>query len=110
MSKIQLERFVEYGRLFEIYGKLLSEDRQEIMTDYFQFNMTLAEIADERKISRQAVLDSVNKSCEKLSVFENSLQILKRKQDLTNSLQELEILAENHPEIKAKVEKILKEL
>ncbi len=110
MSKNQLESFVEYGRLFEIYGKLLSEERQTIMTNYFQYNMTLAEIADERKISRQAVLDSINKSCEKLKKIETSLQILKQKQNLAKSLQELEVLAKNHPEIIEKVEKILKEL
>ena len=109
MSKIQLESFVQYGRLFEVYGKLLSEDRQKIMTDYFGYNMTLAEIAEEREISRQAVLDAIDKSCEKLKGFENALKVVEKKQKLVYEIEELLSLTKDEKIIK-KVEKILKDL
>lgn len=108
MSKIKLDSFVHYGRLFEVYGKLLSEDRQKIMSDYFDCNMTLVEIADERGVSRQAVLDAIDKSCTKLTEFENALHFLARREKQNQALQEILALTEDE-KIKEKVEQILKE-
>ncbi len=112
MSKIQLQDFVQFGQLFEIYGSLLSDDRQKIMTSYFEFNMTLAEIAQERGISRQAVLDAIQKSCEKLQFFEKNLGVCQKKHDLTQKLSELLPLCESagQNDVKQKVENILKEI
>ena len=73
MAKIELQDFVKYGKLFEVYKNLLSTDRQNTMRDYFEFNMTLAEIAKDKGVSRQAVLDTIEKSCQKLDEFENAL-------------------------------------
>ena len=109
MSKFQLQDFVEYGRLFDLYGDLLSADRQKIMSDYFEFNMTLAEIAQEKNISRQAVLDAIDKSCEKLKEFESVLQISAKRNALRADLTELLSLAESK-ELKEKVEEILRKL
>ncbi len=109
MSKFQLQDFVEYGRLFDLYGDLLSADRQKIMSDYFEFNMTLAEIAQEKNISRQAVLDAIDKSCEKLKEFESVLQIYAKRNALRADLTELLSLAESK-ELKEKVEEILRKL
>lgn len=109
MSKFQLQDFVEYGRLFDLYGDLLSADRQKIMSDYFEFNMTLAEIAQEKNISRQAVLDAIDKSCEKLKEFESVLQIYAKRNALRADLTELLNLAESK-ELKEKVEEILRKL
>lgn len=112
MSKIQLQDFVKYGRLFETYGSLLSEDRQKIMTAYFEYNMTLVEIAEERKVTRQAVLDAIDKSCEKLDKFENALHMNETKQNLVLNLQELKTLADKNSqkEISEKVDNILRKL
>ena len=107
MSKIKLQDFIYFGRLFEIYKNMLNEDRQKIMESYFEYNMTLAEIAEEKKITRQAVLDSIDKSCEKLREFENKLCLLKKKENLTNLLDEL---AEENPLLKEKLENIKKEI
>ena len=109
MSKFQLQDFVEYGRLFDLYGDLLSADRQKIMSDYFEFNMTLAEIAQEKNISRQAVLDAIDKSCDKLKEFESVLQIYDKKNALRTDLSELLSLTESK-ELKEKVEEILRKL
>ena len=103
MAKIELGDFVKFGRLFEIYGKLLSDDRQKIMTDYFVFNMTLVEIAEQRNISRQAVLDAVRKSCEKLTYYENLLGFLKIREKV---FQKLDRLQESYPNLKSKVDDI----
>lgn len=87
MSKIKLKDFVKYGQLFETYGKLLSDDRQNILKSYFEFNYTLAEIAQEKNISRQAVLDAISKGCQKLEEFENKLHFCEFKQTLEGVLE-----------------------
>ncbi len=112
MSKIELNDFIYLGRLFEIYGGLLSEDRQKIMTSYFEFNMTLAEIAVERNISRQAVLDAVDKSCEKLKNLEKSLGFCTKKETIKKELLKVKTWADqkDEMEISEKIENILKEL
>lgn len=109
MSKIELQDFVYIGKLLASYRGMLSEDRQKIMSDYFEFNMTLAEIAQEKNISRQAVLDAIDKSCEKLKTLESNLKIVEKKENLQTQLLEIANLS-NDKEIKEKVEKILKDL
>jgi hypothetical protein len=110
MSKIKLQDFVRYGKLFEVYGRLLSSDRQGVMCLYFEYNMTLAEIAKEKNISRQAVLDAIDKSCQKLEEYESVLQVVQKNQTLERELSEI-IADKNCPEaVKLKVEKILKDM
>lgn len=109
MPKIALQDFVKYGKIFDLYGKLLSEDRQKIMSAYFEFNMTLAEIAKERNISRQAVLDAIDKSCQKLDEYEAALALLEKNERLARSLNEI-LAGECSDETRSKVEKILKDM
>ena len=109
MSKIELQDFVQYGKLFSVYGKLLSDDRQKIMTEYFEYNMTLVEIAEEKQISRQAVLDAIDKSCQKLKEFENTLGFCRKREDTLKALLEIRQLSIDN-DIKEKVEKLLKEI
>ena len=109
MAKIELADFVKYGELHRLYGKLLSLDRQEIMKQYFDYNMTLAEISKERKVSRQAVLDSISKSCQKLDEYESALRMQERTLMLKKELNEIRN-EKSLQKIKQKVEDILGEL
>jgi predicted DNA-binding protein YlxM (UPF0122 family) len=106
MAKINLQDYVKYGKLFDAYEKLLSEDRQKVMSMYFEFNMTLAEIAKEKDISRQAVLDSIEKSCLKLEEYESKLHIVQKEELLETKLKELLAICKTK-EQKQKVEELL---
>ena len=106
MAKIKLSDFIRYGELFEIYGKLLSQDRQSVMKLYFDFNMTLAEISKEKQISRQAVLDSISKSCQKLDEYEKILHLLNKKREFKEKLSNIKN-QKTIKEIKQKVDEIL---
>lgn len=112
MSKIKLQDFIKYGRLFEIYGELLSDDRQKIMTSYFEYNMTLVEIAEERKISRQAVLDAIDKGCEKLNFYEEKLHVLEQKEKLLTDLNKLKEIANKNDQsmLSSKIDEIIRRL
>ncbi len=70
---VEIEKTVYFGNLLELYGKLLSPVQQRIMHDYYENDLTLTEIAENNKISRQAVYDAVVKSQTKLSQFEEKV-------------------------------------
>ena len=109
MAKLKLNDFVRYGKLFEEYSALLSEDRQSIMRLYFDYNMTLAEISAERGISRQAVKDAITKSCEKLDYYENRIKNCQKKEKITKKLEKIKDLNDIN-EIKLKVEELIGEI
>ena len=61
-----MEKNVQIGILCDIYGELLTEKQQDIIDLYYNNNLSLAEIADEVGITRQAVRDSIVKGETKL--------------------------------------------
>ena len=63
-----LSEIVEYALLYDFYGALLKDKNRSIFEDYMFNDMTLSEIAEERKITRQGVRDIVNRS--KISLSE----------------------------------------
>ncbi len=70
-----LDETIKINSLFEIYGRLLTNSQQEIMTDYYQNNLSLAEIAEIRNTSRASVSDTLKKSIAKLNKFEKELKL-----------------------------------
>ena len=75
---MKVEENIILNKLYDAYGKLLSDGQQEIMASYLSFDLTVSEIAENMGVSRQAVKDSVSKAEKKLYAFEESLGLLKR--------------------------------
>lgn len=65
-----MDKNVEFSMLYDIYGKLLTSKQQEIFEEYYLFNLSLREIAENKKISYQAVRDSIKTSENTLRNFE----------------------------------------
>jgi len=61
-----MEKNVKIGMLLDIYGELLTKKQQDILDLYFNNNLSLAEIAEEVNVTRQAVRDSIMKGEKKL--------------------------------------------
>ena len=61
-----MEKNVKIGMLLDIYGELLTEKQQDILDLYYNNNLSLAEIAEEVNVTRQAVRDSIVKGEKKL--------------------------------------------
>ena len=53
----QLEKTERLNQLFELYGVLLTEKQQTYFKAYYQSDYSLAEIAAEFKVSRNAVFE-----------------------------------------------------
>lgn len=82
-----MQKNVQISILCEIYGKLLTEKQYTAIVDYYNNDMSLAEIAENAKISRQAVRDLIKKGEEKLFEYEKVLNIMSKTQENEKTLQ-----------------------
>lgn len=73
-----MERLVRTGLLYDFYGGLLTEKQQRIMELYFLENWSLAEIAANEGVSRQAVHDLLQRSEKTIEEFEAKLGLMER--------------------------------
>jgi RNA polymerase sigma factor (sigma-70 family) len=73
-----LDKNVEICLLLDFYGKLLTDRQREIMTLYYEDNLSLTEVAEELNISKQGVSDSLKRSEKILYETEEKLQLLKQ--------------------------------
>ena len=111
-----MQKNVKISILCEIYGKLLTEKQYQSLYDYYNNDMSLAEIAENTNISRQGVRDLIKKGEEKLFEYEETLNIMKNTQKNEKTLQlVLEQLSEiteisSDKKIKEILNKVQKEL
>ena len=70
-----INKTVEINRLLDIYGRLLTKQQYEIMSDYYYCDLSLSEISDLRKISRTAVSDAIKTATKKLRNYEEKVGI-----------------------------------
>ena len=104
---MNFKKNLQLSNLFEFYGKLLTPHQQNIFTEYYFNNMSLGEIAENFNISRQAVLDSLQKSEKQLNYFENILLISKKYHSLKKLVTELD--EQKNSQIISKLKDVLSE-
>lgn len=86
-----MEDIVRVGLLLDFYGQLLTKKQYRIMESYFIENLSLAEIAEEEGISRQAVHDLLHRSIKVLEQFEEKLLLLSTYWQNKKNLEEIKI-------------------
>ena len=84
-----MEKNVKISMLCEIYGKLLTEKQLEILTDYYNNDLSLSEIAENNQITRQAVRDIIKKGEKKLFEYEEKLLFMKRMLNQEKTIQHI---------------------
>ena len=106
-----MDKNVEFTMLYDIYGKLLTKKQQEIFEEYYLYNLSLREIAENKNISYQAVRDSIKSSELAVTNFEkitHTLSLLERMkkaydlcdcEDLNKNRQKLKELLRNEDDI-----------
>ena len=65
-------------RLLDVYGPLLTDKQREITSHYYDEDLSLAEIAENEGVTRQAVRDVIHRTEEQLAFFEEKLGLLAR--------------------------------
>lgn len=73
----KIEEFTYNNRLLEKYGKLLTDTQLRITEQYYCYNLSLTEIAENENISRTAVSDCVKSAIRKLNEYEEKLNLIK---------------------------------
>ena len=84
------EKIIYYGTLLELYGELLTDKQYSAIDKYYNMDLSISEIAQEDKITRQAVRDNIKKAEEKLEFFESKLKLYKNFKKEDNIVSKLE--------------------
>ena len=89
------------NNLYDYYGALLTDKQQEYFEDYYFNNLTLAEIAENNNISRNAIHKQIKEAESKLEMFEDKLELLKKREKIQKIIKNLD------NEIKEKLEELI---
>lgn len=103
---------IEFMRLWDIYNGLLTATQQEITNLYFNLDLTISEIAEQKGITRQAVSECLNTCKRQLEEYEDKLHVSAHVTDaslqmsfkLTDAGRWAEDFAQLHPEYTADIE------
>ena len=90
LGENMVEKIIYYGTLLELYGELLTDKQYSAIDKYYNMDLSLSEIAQEDKITRQAVRDNIKKAEEKLEFFESKLKLYKNFKKEDNIVSKLE--------------------
>lgn len=104
-----------YLQLFDAYGALLTEHQREVCELYYMYDLSLAEIAEQKGTSRQSVSDTLAKSRAALDDYEAKLHhvAVMREADLeisgmlTRTLRTLEEMKASRPDLSAEIDRII---
>ena len=72
------EEMFHYNELFDIYGNLLNEREKEIFNLFYEEDLSLQEIANERGVSKSAIGNTIKTINKKLDNFETKLGFLNK--------------------------------
>ena len=97
-SLTELDEIVELSYLYDFYGALLKENHRLIFEDYVLNDLSLAEIAREREITRQGVYDIIRRCRIRLRDYEEKLQLVHKFQMTKDKLQEIERIVREETE------------
>ena len=94
-----MEKNVQISILLETYGKLLTNKQFQMLDDYYNKDLSLSEIAENEKTTRQAVRDNLKKGENKLFEYEEKLGIMKKtlmqEKKIASILSEISKIKEN---------------
>ena len=72
-----MQKDVRFLRLWDLYGGLLTDNQREITNLYFNCDLSPAEIAEAKGVSRQSVSDCLHKCKKQLEEAEEKLHFSK---------------------------------
>ncbi len=75
--------------LLDFYGEMLTDTQREMVSAYYNEDLSLAEIAQDRDITRQGVRDAIKRAEQQLFEMEERLGLAKRFHDVQKALTEI---------------------
>jgi len=83
-----MEKRIETGWLLDFYGPLLTGRQRDMLRLYCEEDLSLAEIAGQEGVSRQAVHDAVRRGDAQLRAYEEQLGLMRRYRRLYAALRQ----------------------
>ena len=83
-----MEDFVLYSELYDIYGRLLTSKQKEYFEDYYFNNLSFSEMADQYKVSRNAVFKQVHIVTDRLLEYERILKLKEKREKILSLIQD----------------------
>lgn len=87
-----MEKDYKISLLLDFYGELLSPKQKMAIEGYYNEDCSLAEIAQEMNITRQAVRDTIKRTEQSLLNMESKLGLYSRFEDMQKGLEEIKSL------------------
>ena len=79
--------------LYDLYKELLRDKEKLLFEDYYQNDLSLSEIADNNKVTRNAVHKTLKNVENKLITYEDKLKLYKKKQEILKLIDKNDIIA-----------------
>ena len=96
---MQIQELNNYTKLFDAYGKLLSNKQYEVMDKFLNMDISESEMAELENGSRQAIHDALKKAKKQLVEFEEKCHFVEQNNILREKLEELkQVLDSNQSE------------
>ncbi|MFV8401085.1 sigma factor-like helix-turn-helix DNA-binding protein [Mycoplasma sp. 005V] len=73
MNNKSIENIERYTALFDKYGKLLTQNQQQVFRLYYEQDLSYAEVAEILATTRSAAYDALNKAIKNLLKYEKQL-------------------------------------
>ncbi|MCC5912004.1 MAG: putative DNA-binding protein [Clostridiaceae bacterium] len=70
-----IEKKLEISMLYDFYSQLLTDKQKDMIDLYYNQDLSLGEIAEEFKVSRQAVYDTIKRTEKILYNYEEKLKL-----------------------------------
>ena len=86
-----LEKTEYINQLFDLYKSLLTEKQYEVIEKYYSYNLSLKELSEELKVSRSAVLDSIEHATKKLYDYESKLKLFEKREKFIERIEKLDL-------------------
>ncbi|WP_077617790.1 putative DNA-binding protein [Bacillus sinesaloumensis] len=91
-----LEKTTRMNYLYDFYQSLLTPKQRNYMSLYYLDDFSLGEIAEEYKISRQAVYDNIKRTETMLEEYEEKLLLFQKFQERRELITELKQLSQEY--------------
>lgn len=85
-----LEKKQRVNLLMDCYGELLTDKQKQYLSLYYEEDLSLAEIAEDLDVSRNAVYDNLKRAVHSLEDYEKKLHLLEKHQQRMNLIQRIE--------------------
>lgn len=84
-----MEKLAQMALLLDIYGKLLTPRQRDVMDLYYNYDLSLGEIAQANNISRQGVYDLIKRGEQTLYNLDKKLCCYRRRMFLEDKIKDI---------------------